>query len=41
MTREPESPPPILGTWKRVYVVIVANTLVTYLLLILFSAYAR
>jgi len=36
-----ESPPPVFGTWGRFYAVVVADTLFTYLLLILFSAYAR
>ena len=38
---EPESPPPVFGTWGRFYAVVIANTLFVYLLLILFSAYAR
>ena len=41
MDKEPDLPPPIFGTWGRFYAVVVANTLVTYLLLVLFSAYAR
>ncbi len=41
MSKEPDSPPPVLGTWRRVYLVVVANTLFVYLLLLLFSAYAR
>lgn len=39
--KEPDSPPPILGTWGRVYFAVVANTLFVYVLLMLFSAYAR
>ena len=41
MPKEPDSPPPVFGTWARFYTVVVANTLLVYLLLILFSAYAR
>ncbi len=41
MSKEPDSPPPVFGTWGRFYAVVVANTLLIYLLLILFSAYAR
>ena len=41
MDKEPDLPPPIFGTWGRFYAVVIANTLVTYLLLVLFSAYAR
>lgn len=38
---EPESPPPVFGTWRRFYVIVVLNTLFVYLLLLLFSRYAR
>lgn len=38
---EPESPPPIFETWGRFYTVVLANTLFVYVLLLLFSAYAR
>lgn len=41
MLKEPDSPPPVFGTWGRFYAVVIANTIVTYLLLILFSMYAR
>ena len=41
MDKEPDLPPPIFKTWGRFYAVVIANTLVTYLLLVLFSAYAR
>jgi len=41
MSKEPDTPPPVFGTWGRFYAVVIANTLLTYLLLILFSAYAR
>ncbi len=41
MSKEPDTPPPVLGTWGRFYAVVIANTLLAYLLLILFSAYAR
>lgn len=41
MSEEPESPPPVFGTWKRFYGVVIANTLLIYILLILFSVYAR
>lgn len=41
MDKEPDVPPPIFGTWGRFYAVVIANTLLTYLLLVLFSAYAR
>lgn len=42
-TQEPERdpPPPIFGTWGRFYAIVVANTLFVYLLLVLFSRYAR
>jgi hypothetical protein len=39
--REDESRPPIFGTWPIFYAVVVANTLLVYLLLSLFSRYAR
>lgn len=32
---------PLFGTWKRFYVVVLANTLFVYLLLVLFSTCAR
>jgi hypothetical protein len=38
---EAESRPPIFGTWRGFYIVVVANTLLVYLLLLLFSRYAR
>lgn len=41
MSKEPETPPPVFGTWGRFYAVVVANTLLTYLLLVLFSRFAR
>ncbi len=41
MDKEPDLPPPIFKTWGRFYAIVIANTLVTYLLLVLFSAYAR
>ena len=41
MDKEPDLPPPIFETWGRFYAVVIANTLVIYLLLVLFSAYAR
>ena len=37
---DPEAPPPVFGTWKRFYIVVIINTLVTYLLLLLFSNFA-
>ena len=37
---DPEEPPPIFGTWRRFYTVVIVNTLLTYLLLLLFSHYA-
>lgn len=37
---DPEAPPPVFGTWKRFYMVVIINTLVTYLLLLLFSNFA-
>ena len=36
-----DAPPPIFGTWARFYGVVIANTLLVYVLLLLFSAYAR
>lgn len=39
--KEPELPPPVFRTWRRFYAVVVANTLLVYLLLVLFSAYSR
>jgi hypothetical protein len=41
MGQEIDSPPPILGTWRRFYAVVIANTLLVYLLLLLFSRLAR
>ena len=37
---DPEAPPPVFGTWKRFYMIVIINTLVTYLLLLLFSNFA-
>jgi hypothetical protein len=34
---DPDEPPPVLGTWGRLYVAVIVNTLVVYLLLFLFS----
>lgn len=36
-----DDPPPIFGTWPRFYAVVIANTLLVYGLLLLFSAFAR
>jgi hypothetical protein len=36
-----DKPPPILGTWRRFYAVVIANTLLVYVLLLLFSRFAR
>jgi hypothetical protein len=41
MGLEPDSPPPILGTWRRFYFVVVVNTFLVYALLLLFSLFAR
>jgi hypothetical protein len=41
MSEEPDSPPPVFGTWRRFYGVVVLNTLLVYALLVLFSRYAR
>ena len=41
MSKEPDTPPPVFGSWGRFYGVVIASTLLVYLLLILFSAYAR
>jgi hypothetical protein len=41
MGEEIDSPPPILGTWRRFYAVVIANTLLVYFLLFLFSRFAR
>lgn len=38
--RTPDEPPPVLGTWRRMYAVVIINTLVVYLALWLFSHYA-
>jgi hypothetical protein len=38
---EPDAPPPLFGSWPRFYVIVVANTLLVYVLLLLFSAFAR
>ena len=40
-TPGPDPPPPIFGTWKGFYTVVIANTLLVYVLLLLFSAFAR
>jgi hypothetical protein len=37
---DPEAPPPVFGTWKRFYIVVIVNTLVVYLLLLFFSYFA-
>ena len=34
---DPDEPPPVLGSWGRLYVAVIVNTLVVYLLLFLFS----
>jgi hypothetical protein len=36
-----DGPPPIFGSWRRFYAVVIANTLLVYGLLLLFSAFAR
>ena len=38
---EADSRPPIFGTWRNFYAIVIANTLFVYLLLVLFSRYAR
>ena len=38
---DPDEPPPVFRTWGRFYAVVIANTLVVYLLLFLFSHYFR
>jgi hypothetical protein len=38
---EHDPPPPVFGTWGRFYAVVVANTVFVYLLLLLFSRFAR
>lgn len=37
----PDDPPPVFGSWGRFYAVVIANTLVVYLLLFLFSHFFR
>jgi hypothetical protein len=37
---DPDEPPPVLGSWGRVYALVIANTLLVFLLLYLFSRYA-
>ena len=39
--KEPDLPPPIFDTWIRFYAFVIANTLFVFVLLLLFSAYAR
>lgn len=34
---DPDEPPPVFGSWGRFYAIVIANTLVVYLLLYLFS----
>ena len=41
MGEETDPPPPILGTWRRFYIVVVVNTLLVYALPLLFSVFAR
>jgi hypothetical protein len=36
----PDEPPPVFGRWRRFYAVVIANTVLVYLLLYLFSYYA-
>ena len=38
--RDTEEPPPVLGTWRRVYAVVIVNTILVYLALLFFSAFA-
>ena len=33
----PDEPPPVFGSWGHFYAVVIANTVVVYLLLFLFS----
>ena len=40
-SKEPDLPPPIFETWNRFYAFVIANTLLVFVLLVLFSAYAR
>jgi hypothetical protein len=37
---ETDEPPPVLGSWKNFYVVVVVNTVIVFLLLWLFSYYS-
>lgn len=37
---DPDQPPPVLGSWKRFYAVVIVNTIIVYGLLLLFSYYA-
>ena len=37
---DPDEPPPIAGTWRRLYAIVIANTVIVYLILYLFSRYA-
>ncbi len=39
-TAPSEEPPPVLGTWRRFYTVVIVNTVLVYFLLYLFSRYA-
>ncbi|MFQ5792086.1 MAG: hypothetical protein ACE5JI_16575 [Acidobacteriota bacterium] len=36
---DPDEPPPVLGSWRRFYLVVILNTVFVYLLLYLFSHY--
>ena len=38
---DPDELPPVLGTWGRFYAVVIANTLLVYRLLFLFSYFTR
>ena len=33
--------PPVFSTWRRFYTVVIVNTLLVYVLLVLFSFFAR
>ena len=41
MSKPHDPPPPVFGTWGRFYALVIANTLLVYLLLVVFSTYAR
>jgi hypothetical protein len=37
---DPDEPPPVFGTWRRFYTIVLVNTIMVYLLLLVFSYFS-